>query len=394
MLVSIWIAFLLVTLFVLGSAVGSFLNVCIVRLPQGRSLIRPPSSCGHCHKAILMKDNLPLLSYWLLRGRCRWCGTPFSMRYFWIELLTGLAFALIGHLEIGRNVHHFALWWDAGYEFLRAGMFPPYSWLVFVSHAVLCGFLIVATQSNREHHKVPGSVTGLGILTGLVVAAFCPWPWPDLPEQAVADRASPPLLWATGQPYSWGPRVGAMPADSPWWMGNVTPRAGLYSWPVWGPLPDWLPPGGWRLGLATGLAGVLAGAVLTGLVRILFNLGIGSPALGWGETSLLMIAGAFLGWQPVVLAGLLALIPGLTSTIVQWDVRKRQQVSYSLWLTLVLVPVWMGWYWIGPLVQGVFFDPIRLLLFAIGCAACLLALAACLRLTVARPTTFGNGSLP
>jgi leader peptidase (prepilin peptidase)/N-methyltransferase len=316
------------------------------------------------------------------------------MRYFWIELLTGLAFVLIGHLEIGRNIHHFALWWDGGYEFLQAGMFPPYCWLVFVAHAVLCGFLIVATQSNREYHYVPGSVTGLGILAGLIVATFCPWPWPDLPSQAITPTSLRQHALPETKPYSWGPSVGVMPSKGPWWKEDITPRLGMYSWPVWGPLPDWLPPGNWRLGLASGLAGALAGAVLTGLVRVLFNLGVGSAAVGRGEISLLTIAGAFLGWQPVFLAGLLALIPGLTSATRQWVVQKRQHVSYSLWLALVLVPVWMGWYWIGPLVQGLFFDPTRLPLFVIGCAAWLVALAACLRLAVARHTTLGNGSLP
>ena len=92
MLVVLWIAFLLVMLFLLGSTVGSFLNVCIVRLPEGRSLIRPASCCGHCHNPIPMRDNLPLVSYCLLRGRCRLCGASFSMHYFWIELLTGLVF--------------------------------------------------------------------------------------------------------------------------------------------------------------------------------------------------------------------------------------------------------------------------------------------------------------
>jgi hypothetical protein len=87
MLGVIWITLLLVFLFSLGSAVGSFLNVCIVRLPEGRSLIHPGSCCSHCHKPIRMEDNLPLVSYWVLRGRCRACGAPFSMRYFWVELL-------------------------------------------------------------------------------------------------------------------------------------------------------------------------------------------------------------------------------------------------------------------------------------------------------------------
>src|SRR5215471_16235488 len=103
MLVAVWIVFLLLMLFLLGSSVGSFLNVCIVRLPQGRSLIRPASCCGKCGKLIRWEDNIPLVSYWLLRGHCRTCGAQFSMRYFWIELLTGIAFVLIYYLEIGRN---------------------------------------------------------------------------------------------------------------------------------------------------------------------------------------------------------------------------------------------------------------------------------------------------
>jgi len=90
MLIAAWTAFLFLMLFLLGSVVGSFLNVCIVRLPQGRSLIRPGSHCEHCRKPIRMEDNLPLVSYWLLRGRCRACGAPFSIRYFWVELLTGM----------------------------------------------------------------------------------------------------------------------------------------------------------------------------------------------------------------------------------------------------------------------------------------------------------------
>jgi leader peptidase (prepilin peptidase)/N-methyltransferase len=389
MLVAAWIVFLLVMLFFLGSTVGSFLNVCIVRLPQGRSLIRPASSCGQCGKPIRFQDNIPLLSYWLLRGRCRACGAPFSMRYFWIELLTGLVFVLIYYLEIGRDIHHFQIlaWYENDYESLLMGMFRPRPWLVFAVHALLSCFLIVVTMTHHEAHKVPRSVTIWGVLLGLLAAVLFPWPWPDEASQAITSRGVSGMLFErVGKPYKWGPRVGPMPAEAPWWKGDVTPRAGLYSWPVWGPLPDWLPAGGWRLGLATGLAGILAGAAFTGLVRLLFNIGVGAEALGEAEMSLLMIAGGFLGWQPVVAASLLALIPGLATATVQWVVKKRNQVSYSFWLALALALVWLGWYWIGPLVQPLFFDSTRLILFAIGCGSSLLAFAACLRLAgVARP---------
>ena len=138
--------------------------------------------------------------------------------------------------------------------------------------------------------------------------------------------------------------------------------------------------GRWRLGLATGLAGVAAGAILMGLVRLLFNAGTGTEALGWGETSLLMIAGGFLGWQPVVVAGLLALLPGLLSATMLWAVGRRREVSFSVWLVLAIVAVWLGWYWIGPLVQGLLFNETRLLWLLFVCVGVLLAFAASLRL--------------
>src|SRR5437868_14008983 len=81
------------TAFVLGACIGSLLNVCILRLPRGRSLLWPGSTCGACFQAIPWRDNIPLVSYWMLRGRCGTCGAGFSSLYFWIELLTAASFA-------------------------------------------------------------------------------------------------------------------------------------------------------------------------------------------------------------------------------------------------------------------------------------------------------------
>src|SRR6202049_3306266 len=87
------LVFLLVDVFVLGAIVGSFLNVCIYRLPLEKSILWPPAShCSHCLQPIRWYDNIPLLSYWLLWGHCRICGAKFSVRYFFIELLTALSF--------------------------------------------------------------------------------------------------------------------------------------------------------------------------------------------------------------------------------------------------------------------------------------------------------------
>ena len=85
-----------------GMCIGSFLNVCIYRIPNGNSIVRPPSSCPVCNASIKWFDNLPVVSYILLRGRCRGCKTPISIRYPIVEMLTGI-FAVITWMEFGPS---------------------------------------------------------------------------------------------------------------------------------------------------------------------------------------------------------------------------------------------------------------------------------------------------
>lgn len=81
-------------IFVLGLAFGSFLNVCIYRLPRGISVITPRSACPKCSQGIALYDNMPVLSWLILRGRCRHCKAQISPRYLLIELLTGALFVV------------------------------------------------------------------------------------------------------------------------------------------------------------------------------------------------------------------------------------------------------------------------------------------------------------
>src|SRR5688500_3892673 len=98
--------FWLAAVFLVGAAVGSFLNVCIYRLPLEKSILWPRESrCGHCLQPVRWRDNIPLLSYWLLGGRCRSCGQGFSPRYFFVELLTALGLVGLFYLEVELNVH-------------------------------------------------------------------------------------------------------------------------------------------------------------------------------------------------------------------------------------------------------------------------------------------------
>lgn len=90
--------------FIFGTIVGSFLNVCIARLPKGQSLVSPRSHCPACKTPIFFYDNVPLLSYLYLRGRCRFCGTNISPRYLVVELVTAvLAVALLHRFGLGLS---------------------------------------------------------------------------------------------------------------------------------------------------------------------------------------------------------------------------------------------------------------------------------------------------
>src|SRR5215471_9727242 len=139
-----------VAVFILGTIVGSFLNVCIHRLPLGESIISPPSHCPHCKYSIPWFLNIPLVTWLWLRGRCRNCGAPISPRYFLVELLTGLTF-LASWLAFGRQ--------SAG--------------LALIYCLVLAGF-IAATFIDLEHFIIPDEITLGGIGAGLVCSLLLP----------------------------------------------------------------------------------------------------------------------------------------------------------------------------------------------------------------------------
>lgn len=136
--------------FVFGSIVGSFLNVCIYRMPLGLSVVSPPSHCPHCKYAIPFYLNIPLVTWLALRGRCKNCGAPISPRYFAVELLTGVAFL--------------ACW-------LAFGHVAP--WLAVVYSIFLAG-LIVATFVDFEHFIIPDEITLGGAVAGLILSMLIP----------------------------------------------------------------------------------------------------------------------------------------------------------------------------------------------------------------------------
>lgn len=339
--------------FVLGAAVGSFINVCVRRLPYEKSLFWPSSRCGHCYQPIRWFHNLPLVSYWLLRGRCSVCGTPFSVLYFLVELFTGLAFAALFYFEVFRN----ALGIDVlalRHREIELGVIPAAGWVIFGYHAILLSFLIVVSLCDLEDMEIPLSVTITGAVVGLAGAALFPWPWPR------ATFVAPP-----------------MPFNLPYPPGKLP--AGLYPWPVWYPLPHWLPAGSWQLGLATGLAGAVLGMVMLRAVRFLFTLGRGVEGLGVGDADLMMMAGTFIGWQLTLVAFFVAIVPALFFGIVQLLRKGDQALPFGPSLAVGVVLTIFLW----PRIRGFFaplFEPFLLAVLAVAAAVILLVTSFLLRL--------------
>lgn len=132
--------------FLIGSLVGSFLNVCIYRLPRGESVVTPRSHCTSCLRTIRWYDNIPFVSYVLLGGRCRFCKQSFSPRYLLIESLTALAFLMF---------------------FLRHGLTLEF----FKYSAFACG-LIVSTFVDFSHRIIPDEISVGGTIAGFAFAFF------------------------------------------------------------------------------------------------------------------------------------------------------------------------------------------------------------------------------
>src|SRR5580692_6803300 len=124
-----------VAFFVLGSIVGSFLNVCIYRMPLEQSIVSPPSHCPHCNYSIPWYLNIPLFTWLFLRGKCANCGAPISIRYFLVELLTGVIFALS--------------WIAFGHE----------SALLSLVYCLFLSGLIAGTFIDFEHFIIPDEIT-------------------------------------------------------------------------------------------------------------------------------------------------------------------------------------------------------------------------------------------
>jgi leader peptidase (prepilin peptidase)/N-methyltransferase len=148
---------LLIFLFaLLGLAVGSFLNVCIDRLPRNESIVNPPSHCAVCQHKLVVKDLIPVFSYFRLRGRCRYCQAAIPRRLFWVELATGLIFA-------------FLYWWCVVFN-------PELGIMAFGAMAFYACLFIIIFVIDLEHGLILNKVVYPGMVVALLLALL-PQSW-------------------------------------------------------------------------------------------------------------------------------------------------------------------------------------------------------------------------
>jgi leader peptidase (prepilin peptidase) / N-methyltransferase len=156
----------------LGLAIGSFLNVVIHRMPRQESIISPGSRCPNCGTALRWFDNVPVLSYAMLGGRCRGCGTGISIRYPIVELITA-----------GVFIWHYLV----------------FGWTPLLAVRLLFAASLVALFAiDLEHHLLPDRITLPGIGIGLVASLFLP---PGIAGASIGMLVGGGVLWLIGEAY-------------------------------------------------------------------------------------------------------------------------------------------------------------------------------------------------
>jgi len=134
---------------VFGLMIGSFLNVCIARLPKGGSLMTPASTCPSCGRLIQWRDNIPVVSYVLLRGKCRQCAAPISVRYPLVEAATAALFVVQALME-------------------------PVPGVALASRLVFTALLVALAVTDLETFRLPNALTFGGLAIGLALSWFTP----------------------------------------------------------------------------------------------------------------------------------------------------------------------------------------------------------------------------
>lgn len=173
----------------IGACIGSFVNVVAYRMPRGMSVVWKPSHCPKCGRDIRMRDNIPVLGWLFLRGRCRDCGAPIAARYAIVEALLGVAFAWLAYAELltgAANLPGGPLVPEAGVANLVLTPHSPLLWL-FAFHAVLLSVLMALALIDQDGQRVPWKI----VIFALAIAAVGAWTSPTFfPERGRTTRVA------------------------------------------------------------------------------------------------------------------------------------------------------------------------------------------------------------
>ena len=364
---------------VLGLLVGSFSNVLIWRLPRRENIAFPPSHCPKCDHRLAVIDLVPVASWLSLGGKCRYCRAPIKARYPVVELLTGLGYAVI------------------------AMLFPPLTvgWGA-LGLMILFTLLLVGSAIDLDTFTIPDELTLPGVALGLIFGFLNGWAGVDtLPDFAGAVQGAllgAGLLVAINQFGSWVLRrfrersypelpigyqqisMGLLAGAwlGPWWgmgVGVLSAAVNLAAGRVIR-VPEWMTLGGLLLSLVLGSAGTGPGMILmvqgalaaAGGVSLVAGVywwlrrepeaesdgtnDIEEPydasAMGFGDVKLAAVIGAFLGWERLLVALVIAVFAGAILGVAQLAMKRENRVKFGPYLALgaVVALIW-GQQWVS-----------------------------------------------
>lgn len=341
-------AFMAIFIFLYGAVLGSFLTVCVHRFPPyetvfgaWRSLTSPLSSyCDRCKTPLPVKDNVPILGWLWLRGRCRFCKRGIPSKYPLIELANGLLFVLVYFLEVpqGRLTQLTESCLNVTVGSLKiTDLAGPMSvaavnWR-FVYHVVLIEALLVASLIDWERMIIPDSVT----LPPMVVAVA---------GAAVFGNFWLVPVW-TQDPVHWNSLVAS--------VTGAWPKGGATS-----PVPTWILHYPRGHALSVSIVGWLVGGGVIWVIRLVGHAALKREAMGFGDVVLMAMVGAFLGWQPtvvaIVIAAFLSVVLILAMRLFAWN----REIPFGPFLSLGTLIVLLGWKWIWIRFEPLFSNPIFL----------------------------------
>ena len=377
----------IIFLFILGTCIGSFLNVVVWRLPRGESLVTPPSHCPRCNNLLKWYDNLPVIGWIKLGGRCRYCKEPISIRYPIVEAVTGglfvLYYCMFFMADFGPCVRFVTA--DGITKFLHFPMTIAEHWPIYALDVVLVSGLLAASLIDAELFIIPIEIPW--VIAGLALLEHALWDnWgspgsliPGLAPAALAAGAGAGLiisfvLWRAGiLPTSFadgGPLLEVdkaklaseaakeTPAQLDYQAVDYTPqrirreirKEMLFLFPpmllgiAWVLITTkvssvhefWQSALGHRLvaGLLGSVLGLLVGGFVVWLTRILGTLAFGREAMGMGDVHLMAGVGAAIGAGASTVAFFLAPFFGLAIAIYMMLTGTRRELPYGPYLSL------------------------------------------------------------